>query len=260
MKPLQLLCAAFAITASCSDGGNLSEIQVTNPESSPLDSDVKNTFVQITHSRGSCSGVVVGEGIILTAHHCLTYVEGNRWHVVEPKDFQYVYINPEVGVWQNIKVQDLQVHKSKDLGIVRVSGLPASMPKIAMYPNEDLSPKQELIVTGFGAVYINNKRDSEVEKTRTPRWGKLFFQKKVASMVPSNNKKYTDSLQLVGKSVACPGDSGGGIFAKKDETWFLVGINSSSTCTVSNRPEKSMWASDPRNELAWIQNPQSPDR
>jgi hypothetical protein len=182
-------------------------------------------------SEGSCSGTVVSQTVIVTAAHCLyenpiriTIKVGSRF--INAIDYQYHHSwNP--GIFQT---------ETNDVGIV-VAEENIGVSPVAILDKNDIKSGELALIAGFGLT-----ENLELEGLRAG-----FMT--VKSVTTGSITALFDGSG----SNSCNGDSGGPLFIKRDNTWYLAGTTSNgdaARCGVIEGTDISRWSNlnDPSNK------------
>lgn len=161
---------------------------------SPYDYPRAETVSLDANGNGNCSGVVLEPGWVLTAAHCANAYEG--W-LITGKD------NPSETILVNKE-------GTVDLAVLQFNeGVNCPCIKLAEY---DALPDEPVIVVGFPLAIT--------EVVTEGRSMGVVDNVKLESMWMTMNL----GKRLVLTATAAPGNSGGGVFVKRDNEWQLVGI------------------------------------
>jgi S1-C subfamily serine protease len=148
-----------------------------------------------------CSAVVIRPGKVLTAKHCLAAADAPAMLTVDGL--------PAVGG---------AIIDSADIASLDIPGVQCPCAEVGKLPKVGDS----VIAVGFGF-------GDEPEKARTiSPVGRVFMVDLLKKFLPSaEGDPLGEALYIiVDAPIVQPGDSGGGLFARQDGRWKLVGINS----------------------------------
>ena len=233
----------------------LSTPKVVNPREERVDERIRlGMAMLVVHSPASanstCSSVLVGDGILLTARHCVTDRIGNTLRVKTPDQFGWV--SPAGKQTEPMVILDVRAHPTKDLGIIKVKGMPKESHIFPLVKNRVLTKEDNFMVAGYGRVFESGKE--VVSRKNFLNWGWTKFKKKKPVQVVQTFGKQIDNLEFesIGGSWAnsssAEGDSGGGIFLVEGDKISLAGITSYGF----GEPSSISGAANVQGEEKWI--------
>ena len=158
-----------------------------------------------------CSGTLISDDLIITAAHCL-------YGAISVKvSFGMELNTPAFEAWASVASypQNSNPFVAKDrldLGLVQLRKAPPSTfsKAVLLSDNVLLNKGTSVTIAGYGST------DMAGSNSGILRQGEL--------LVADERYSATEILLTQSPSAACPGDSGGPAFVKKDEQYFLLGV------------------------------------
>jgi hypothetical protein len=195
----------------------------------------KDAIVRLVTGDVTCSGTLIGDDLVLTAHHCIAQRDA-KGHVIEqdvaPEDIEIELGGShlpwgEVGVRAIVSPECGYVRGAGDIAILvltrKLVGVPTLTPRIDTAP----PAKGEMIYPwGYGRCALSHDPVHLVWRESTP----------IDSL-------YRD--EFLGQAAICPGDSGGPALTINNE---VVGVISTS---VMDHDEKTMGVTHYTRLDAW---------
>jgi hypothetical protein len=166
---------------------------------------------------------------------------------------QFGWISPEGNQTEPMVILDVRAHPTKDLGIIRVKGMPKESHIFPLVKNRVLTKEDNFMVAGYGRVFESGKE--VVSPKNFLNWGWTKFKKKEPVQVVQTFGKQIDNLvfESIGGSWAnsssAKGDSGGGIFLVEGDKISLAGIVSFGGGTD---PSSISGAANVQGEEKWV--------
>jgi hypothetical protein len=231
--------------------------KIVNPREERVDERIRLGMAMLvtqhptTAANSKCSSVLVGDGILLTARHCVTNRVGNTLQVKPTSLFGWV--SPEGNQTEPMEVLEVRAHPTKDLGIIRVKGMPKESHIFPLLKNRPLSKEDKFIVAGYGRVFVNGKEVAE--PNRSLNWGWVSYKGLRAVENVQGFGRQVDNVLFEGvagtwfNSSSAQGDSGGGIFLVENGEISLAGIVSFGG---GEDPSMLAGAANVQGEEEWI--------
>ncbi|NRA66471.1 MAG: trypsin-like serine protease [Pseudobacteriovorax sp.] len=193
-----------------------------------------------------CSGTIVAEDKILTAAHCLDFVEDAQSIVVRfGPDLRSVR-------YGRVALGTPRIHPTLDLAVLQIENLPQGYyPAKIFPPSARLRKYDSVVIAGYGQT--GSERDNFAEFLR---WGTTKFDQFLSEVEYEDGSVYPSILRFRGRAdqaAVCNGDSGGPIFRKIGDHWGLTGVISGGPVACEDFSESL--ASDPRPNSSWILQP-----
>lgn len=247
---LTVLACVFVSITSCSKKKNSTDSFVQTTQSSSIingeivtaDNELgQSTVGLLLQIKGTwyqaCTGSIIAPNMIMTAAHCLGYVNIKRDNIVinfslntvqneVQSDADAIHTEDVRAAFNTIDVLDIVIHEKykgyvdNDIAIIRLKqNIPATHKISEFLPLSFLDAKaQKLIIDGetkdvtllgFGLVNENTGESSSVLRKTT---------------VPGRFEGMTLVTDQTHGTGACNGDSGGPAFLKIDQKNYLVGV------------------------------------
>jgi hypothetical protein len=231
--------------------------KIVNPRDERVDERIRLGMAMLvtqhptTAGNAKCSSVLVGDGILLTARHCVADRVGNTLQVKPTSLFGWV--SPEGDQTEPMEVLEVRAHATKDLGIVRVKGMPKESYIFPLLKNRSLNKEDKFIVAGYGRVFVDGKEVAE--PNRRLNWGWVSYKglRDVENL--QGFGRQVDNVLFEGvagtwfNSSSAQGDSGGGIFLVENGEISLAGIVSFGG---GRDPSMLAGAANVQGEEEWI--------
>jgi hypothetical protein len=215
-----------------------------------------------TRARPFCSGTLVGASEVLTAAHCVT----ENGNITKPKDIRFYLQRSGVYEVREIVVRNSYVENRlvDDVAIVKLNSPVHDIAPVRVNAGDAPDPGSPGTVIGFGSV-----RGEWAFNRNTRSWRSIFPDVGIRrtgevriSICPHSRVPLEERSGLIctendapdeETSLPCNGDSGGGLFIKKDNDPTVAGIVSYGSQVLCAEDHRIMYTNLVKHR-EWIQS------
>ncbi len=236
---LLALCALTAVTAGCIRR-SFNSVKVINGKDTTAPEHFVSLFFSLEEDHPGCGASYIGDGVILTAAHCVEGLDGRVYAgfgITQTADFKKA---------PRIEVRSIRFHKDyndeahNDIALLFVDksemervGIKAN-PVRLIEPGATFQPGEMLRAIGFGNMssygWVAPRQIQEVELPYLPN-------EQCKKTYENLNETQICAGDWQGGKDTCQGDSGGPLYRRSGDEWILAGVVSyGNGCAQSTNP------------------------